>query len=362
VEGDQNDYWDHVDFIVNRANALGMYVGFLPTWGRYWHDKIHNDQPLFNRENAEKYGEWLGRRYKDKKLIWILGGDRKIENDEQAEIIRAMARGIRRHSSALMTFHPPGGAGSAQLFHNEPWLDFNMRQNGHETEFPGRYDATRADYDRTPPKPVIDAEPIYEGHPIAFNARKFGHSIAADVRRPLYWDLFSGACGHTYGHHSIWQFWQAGRSPINDPLMPWQEALEEPGAGQMIHGRRLIESRPFLDRIPDDSILVTDRVATSIPGAGRNRFVATRDRQRTYAMIYAPAGRAFQVHMDAIASGPVKAWWFNPRTGEATAIGDFPNTGEKEFLSPSPGEQIDWVLVLDDAGKKYPAPGVVGSR
>src|SRR5688500_14310409 len=37
-DGPANDYWDQVDFIVKTANSLGMYIGFLPTWGRYWHD------------------------------------------------------------------------------------------------------------------------------------------------------------------------------------------------------------------------------------------------------------------------------------------------------------------------------------
>ena len=87
-----------------------------------------------------------------------------------------------------------------------------MRQNGHGTEFTGRYDQTRVDYDRTPAKPVLDGEPIYEDHPISFDAKEFGHSIAADVRRPLYWDFFGGACGHTYGHHSVWQMWTPERA------------------------------------------------------------------------------------------------------------------------------------------------------
>ncbi len=43
----------------------------------------------------------------------------------------------------------------------------------------------RADYDRTPIKPVVDGEPIYEDYPVAFDAKKLGHSIASDVRRPL---------------------------------------------------------------------------------------------------------------------------------------------------------------------------------
>ena len=141
-----------------------------------------------------------------------------------------------------------------------------MRQNGHVAEFTGRYDQTRNDYDRTPVKPVIDGEPIYEDHPVSFKANELGHSIAADVRRPLYWDLFTGACGHTYGHHSVWQMFDPKRGkPINNPLMPWFEAIDQPGAAQMQHGRALIESRPFLTRIPDDSIIVTDRVPTACP-------------------------------------------------------------------------------------------------
>ena len=54
---------------------------------------------------------------------------------------------------------------------------------------------------------------------MAFDAKKLGHSISGDVRRPLYWNLFTGAFGHTYGHHSVWQMWTPERKPINNPLM-----------------------------------------------------------------------------------------------------------------------------------------------
>lgn len=351
AEGPDNDYWDHVDFIVDAANGLGIYIGFLPTWGRYWHDAVEGGKPLFTPANAGIYGEWLGKRYRDKGLVWILGGDRSIDNDSQKEIIRAMARGLRRGDGGahLMTLHPPGGNGSSTWFHNDDWLDFNMRQNGHVPEFTGRYDKTKADYDKTPIKPVLDGEPIYEDHPVSFDARKLGHSTAADVRRPIYWDVFSGAFGHTYGHHSVWQMWAPPKNPINNPLMPWFEALDQPGAAQMQHAKNLMLSRPFLTRVPDDSVVVTDRVPTSVPGAGRYRFVATRDADGRYAMIYVPVGRAFKVRMDKIAGAKVKAWWFNPRDGKATAIGEFPNTGARAFTPPDLGEHLDWVLVLDDA-------------
>jgi hypothetical protein len=360
-EGPNNDYWDHVDYIINKANSLGIYVGLLPTWGDKWNKKWGVGGLQFTPDMAAAYGEWLGKRYRDKGILWILGGDRPVENDEHRAIIRAMARGLRQGDGGahLMTFHPPGGAGSSQWFHQEDWLDFNMRQNGHAVDYTGRYDQTRADYNRTPIKPVIDGEPIYEDHPINFAADKQGHSTAADVRRPFYWDVFSGACGHTYGHHSVWQMWATNHQPINNPLMPWHEAIQQPGAAQMQHGKRLILSRPYFTRIPDDDVIVTDRVATSVPGAGRYRFVATRDSAGSYAMVYAPLGRAFKVRMNKITGPTVRAWWFNPRTGAAQRIGEFPNTGERTFVPPDAGEVLDWVLVLDDAAKNYPPPGQI---
>ena len=356
-EGADNDYWDHVDFIVNKANSLGMYVGFLPTWGDKWNTRGRPE--VFTPQNAEVYGEWLGRRYRNAGVIWILGGDRAVETDAHRQILRAMAKGLNIGDGGthLITHHPNGGSGSAEPLHSEAWLSFNMRQNGHTAEFTGRYDKTAFDYGRTPVKPVMDAEPIYEDHPVSFRASEFGHSIASDVRRPLYWDLFAGAFGHTYGHHSVWQMWSSNKKPVNNPLMSWKDAIDQPGAGQMQYARWLLESRPFLTRIPDDSVIVTGSVPTSIPGTGRYHFSATRDTNGSYAMVYAPVGRKFSVHMDKISGLDVIAWWFDPRTGVAKLIGSYLNQGEREFTPPNPGEMIDWVLVLDDAARSYPPPG-----
>ncbi len=354
-------YFAHVDRVIARANSFGMYVGLLPTWGDKWNRKWGVGPEVFTPDNARAFGLWLGHRYRDAGVIWIVGGDRPIESDTHRAIVEAMAAGLREGDGGRhpITFHPNGGHGSAEWFHEAGWLDLNMRQNGHGVEFTGRYDATRADYDRMPVKPVLDGEPAYEDHPVGFDAKQSGHTIASDIRRPLYWNLFSGAFGHTYGHHSVWQMWTPERTPVNAPLMPWTEAIEQPGAAQMQHGRALMESRPFLTRVPDPTVLVASSIRTVMPGAGRYHFAATRDEAGTYAMVYAPVGRPFRVRMAAITGGQVKAWWFDPRNGMATAIGTFPNTGERTFTPPDAGEMLDWVLVLDDAAKGYLPPGTV---
>jgi hypothetical protein len=354
----QEPYFEHVDWIVRKANALGLVIGMLPTWGDKWNKQWGVGPEIFTPDTARAYGRWLGERYRDSSLIWILGGDRTVDNETHLAIIRAMAEGIRAGDAGrhLMTFHPTGGRGSAEWFHDDGWLAFNMRQNGHEQNF-SRYAQTRADYDRAPIKPVLDGEPVYEDHPIAFKPDEHGHSVAADVRRPLYWDLFGGACGHTYGHHSVWQMWAPPRAPINNPLLPWFEAIDQPGAGQMQFARRLLESRPFLSRVPDDSVVVADRVKTSVPGAGLKRLAATRDADGSYALVYCPVGRPFRVRLESLSGERVESWWFNPRSGEATRIGEFAKRGEQTFVPPDPGEMLDWVLVLDDPSRGFPPPG-----
>jgi len=355
-------YFKHVDWVVKKAEEKGIFIGMLPTWGDKWNKKWGNGPEIFTPENAKIYGKILGNRYKNTpNIIWILGGDRPIETDFQKQILTNMAKGLREGDDGnhLITFHPPGGGGSAQYFHDEPWLDFNMRQNGHSNSYTERYYMTLHDYQLQPAKPVLDGEPLYEDHPINFNPDENGYSVAIDVRRPLYWDLFGGAFGHTYGHHSVWQMYSPDKQPINHPLMPWYEAIDQPGAGQMIYGRRLMESRPFLSRIPDNSIIITSDVPSAVPGAGLYRFVATRDKNGTYAMVYVPVGRKFSVDMSVIKDSDVTGWWYNPRNGESTKIGKFSNKGMQEFVSPTPGESLDWVLVLDSAKKSYGPPGKI---
>ena len=361
VEGDYNDYWDRVDFVVREANRRGIYVAMLPTWGRYWHD-----ESFFNSSNAGDYGEWLGKRYKDAGVIWILGGDRHIDNDEQRKTLEEMAAGLRRGDGGahLISFHPGGGRGSSEYWRESDWLDFHMRQNGHNLDF-NSYKKTCDDYNLEPTKPVIDGEPVYEDHPVSFNPDNLGHTTAFDVRKPLYWDVFNGAFGHTYGCHEIWQMFDPddeAQYPVNRPLKCWRDGINCPGAAQMQYCKKLIESRPFLSRVPDIDLIVPDEVYSSVPGAGTRRFAATCDQEGTYALIYFPIGRAATIDVGRLNAKTLRAWWYDPRNGSWQTIGEFANEGKKTFTPPTMGEDLDMILVIDDASKNYPAPGVVENK
>jgi hypothetical protein len=348
VEG----YFEHVDWVVKRAAELGLVIGMLPTWGDKWNKKWGQGPEIFTPENARVYGEWLGRRYRDRPIVWILGGDRPIENDRHRAIVRAMAEGLRKGDGGrhLMTFHPNGGHTSAEWLHDESWLDFNMLQSGHDHDR-DNYNRIARDYARKPVKPCLDGEPGYEDHPAGFKKER-GYLDDYDVRKFAYWALFAGACGHTYGCHDIWQFLDPKkRPPVTFARTPWREALKLPGAGQMRHARALIESRPFLDRVPDQALLASD------PGKGTDRVQATRGQDGSYAFIYSASGRPFTVALDRLAGKELRAYWYDPRDGSAKEAGRIARTGKRAFTPPSQGKGRDWVLVLDDAAKAYPPPG-----
>jgi hypothetical protein len=188
------DYFKHVDYIINKAGELGLYIGLLPTWGDKVFKHTWGEGPeIFNPANARIFGQYIGNRYKNKQnIIWILGGDRNPRQDQDLAIWRAMAEGITagagegKPDKVLITFHPQpkSDGGSSTWFHQEAWLDFNMFQTGHCKDTP-TYAKITHDYRLAGTKPTMDGEPLYEDHPVCFNARENGYSTAADHKRHI---------------------------------------------------------------------------------------------------------------------------------------------------------------------------------
>ncbi len=365
----QYDYWDHVDYIIQRAAEKGLYVGLLPTWG----DKVAHlwgDGPIiFNISNAETYAGLLAARYgKYWNVIWVLGGDRPAvytgkqdgveKKIDDRPIWRAMAAGIEKAlgAKAFIAYHPWGGDNStSQYIHNEPWLDMNAFQSGHGSREAEAWKLVARDLAISPAKPVLDMEPCYEDHPVnpwdgKWN-RQRGYFTAYDVRARIYRGVFAGACGVTYGHHHVWQFMDTTRhEPINpgDTIIYWKNALYAEAAREMDHLKKLVLSRPYFSRIADQSLLQD-------PGSNyQDLAYATRDSIGSYAMIYIPKGRSLKFNADKISGHSKDTWWFNPRTGQASK--GIPVTSGFVAVS-APSKDEDWVFVVDDVSKAYMPPG-----
>ena len=345
-------YWKHIDTVMNLALERDIHIALLPTWG----DKLFKNNwgigpEIFNTVTAYNFGKWIGARYANQiNLIWVLGGDRNPRNESNdVEVWNEMARGIleskNKEQPQLMSFHPqpaePGG--SSNWFHQEAWLDFNMHQTGHCPNQP-TYLKIANDRSLSPRKPSIDGEPMYEEHPKCFNAKEMGYSEAADIRKIMYWNVFAGAAGQTYGCHAVWQMYDLEKNPINAPLKPWHKSLDLEAANQVKHLKNLMLNRTYFDRIPDQNLIVTDQ------NYDENYVSATRNKIGSYGLFYIPMGQPIEINLTPLSGEEFRMTWFDPRTGV-----EFPGNnklalskGSNLILTPpSQGRGNDWVLIIE---------------
>jgi hypothetical protein len=273
-----------------------------------------------------------------------------------------LAKSIRANDkNHLMTYHPRGRTCSSTWFNNAEWLDFNMYQSGHR-----RYGQRKGDGDysiaenteednwryvekahtMTPLKPVVDGEPSYEDIPQGlhdFNEVKWN---ANDVRRYAYWSVFAGAFGHTYGHNSIMQFYRPGIPSAYGAKRAWYDCMEDAGFVQMKYIKKLMLAFPFLERVPDQSII------SGANGERYDRLIATRGND--YLLVYNFTGRTMQIDLSKISGAKKKCWWFNPKNGEVQYIGEFDGNKKVDFaLDVAYNAGNDRVLIAVDSAKDY---------
>lgn len=341
----QYDYWDHVDYIVSAAEQRGLYMALVPIWG----SNVKSGH--VTSAQGEALAAFLARRYRNRpNIVWLNGGD--IKGSDSMQVWNTIGTTLRKEDPGhLITFHPRGRTQSSTWFHNAAWLDFNMFQSGHR-----RYDQdtskaelrygednwryVNVDYAKMPAKPTFDGEPSYENIPQGLHDTLEVRWNDAAVRRYGYWSVFAGGCGYTYGDNSVMQMLTPKDTKSAYGAKDyWYDALNDKGAGQMVHLKNLMLSRPYFERVPDTT-LVADQ-------GQRYAFVAAT-RGKTYAFMYTYTGRLFTVTMGKINGSKVKASWYNPRDGQTTDAGTFDNTGTATFDPPGDtADGNDWVLILD---------------
>lgn len=354
-------YFELVDWTVKMAKEKNLFMGLLPTWGDKVTVQWGEGPVVFNETNSYTYGIWLGNRYKNfPNIIWILGGDRPATKDtaDWRPIWRAMAKGINEGSGGkvIFSYHISGGERSTSYdLHNESWLHINMMQSGHG----GGHDVPvwnwiERDRKLLPTKPTLDSEPNYEDHPVNPWPKwdpANGYFRDYDVRKQTYRSVFAGACGVTYGHHSVWQFWNEREEKINYADRYWIDALDRPGAFHVGYLKKLIESRSVTGRIPDQSIIAE--------GQGEKGEYATafRAADGKYCMIYMPVSKSIVVNLGFMKAKKIRVWWFDPRIGKASEPMVVEKIVKMSFTPPVSERNTDWVLVIDDVDEKFAKPG-----
>ncbi len=225
-----------------------------------------------------------------------------------------MAKGITEgtcgkedYTETFMTYHINGGASSSQVWHDSPWLDFNMAQTW--SEYKDIYGRVQKDYLMTPPKPCGLGEGAYEDGP-QYPTKPIDDLV---IRKQAYWSYFAGGY-HTYGNGNVWHF----NSFKGESTQPWKEALYSAGA------RNLITLRKFFEKIDWPRFIPDQRLLGGFVGGGTEQNCAMRTPQNNAFIFYLTSTN--QIALSLGSSGgasALSAQWVNPATGEEREVEKF---------------------------------------
>lgn len=312
-------YWQNVDSIIRTAEKRNLLVSMAAIWIRWGGRDEQGWRYQLDEQNARRFGEFLGKRYKPfKNLVWVLGGDANPIEDTKS--IAELAAGIKAHARHhLITVHNRPEYSSAAFFHAQPWLDINMAYTYGEV-----YIHVLGEWNRLPPvKPIVLGESGYEEES---NDGRGGSPWR--LRRQAYETILSGALGgHAFGHRNIWRMDSR-----------WREALDSRGSKQMAHVKSFFASRPWHTLVPDQ--------ANKLLVEGRGYFgelnyvTAAVSEKHNFAIAYFPSNRTLTISREF-----KRARWYDPVSGAFREA-----KGPKRFTPPkmNSGDDPDFVLLLED--------------
>ncbi|GJM33914.1 MAG: hypothetical protein DHS20C18_29150 [Saprospiraceae bacterium] len=356
-----NDYWDHVDYVIEEVKKRNMYLALLPCWGRaYITPQMAGAQKEFTEEEARTYGAFLGERYQQEPhILWVLGGDAKAQikgkdkyNNYQdwdmRSVIRAMAEGIAQGatgqqpswdqahpawSEVFMTYHPDGDAAdnSSKWFHEDAWLTANGVEVWREVDLV--YPMMLSEYQlKNPIKPSLFLEGSYE---FGSYRHECGWVTPVKVRRQIYHTFFAGGAGHTYGAGPIWAMRGTGGDYNCD--YTWKQALAFPAG---INFARVVKT--FLIKHLWSEWIPDQKIVEGPAGEGESLKVAVALPSRQMALVYFSNNSQAKIKntMDKAAI----AHWFDPRNGKEEQADNFKQNEIRDLVPPKGWE--DAILVM----------------
>jgi hypothetical protein len=315
------DYWDHVDFIIDKAEEHKLYLFMMPLFVTLGADGY----AAFSGGSHVTYAKWLGERYKNRTHItYVLGGDNDPKPNQVTlwrEFAKALATGANDgqspdYTKVFCSYLPTGEESSSTWFHKDEWLDFNIQQT--HRHFHLIYPMVKRDYNLTPAKPTVDGEPLYENH----------HSVSAsqrEIRRQFYQFQMGGG------------FFVFGEQNVKELKPAWKANLNSPGRRAFIAMKNALEKKEWWKLVPDQSVIASGA------GSPPNISVASISSDGDFAFIYFDTNKALSINMSKF-KGAARATWINPANGE-TQSGGGPYTGTQSLKPPSGLE--DALLLLE---------------
>jgi hypothetical protein len=309
-------YFEHADFVLNKARENGIAVFLYPAWLGYdtgdghpegWYSQVTSNGPA----KMYLYGKYLGNRYKDyKNIIWVMGGDCSPGPQIFSVQNGRFRSGITEYSQ-------------------EDWIDLNTTYADHATA--ARY--LLADHNRK--LPFYFTEGSYENSGVS----------PIGVRSQMYLPVLMGSTGFIFGNHPLYAFDEGWDNPA---------ILESQGSQDLERAARFFGSRSWANLVPDNDHTLLIKGYGDVNTAGYAAAAITKE--GATAIIYTPENRQITVDLTRISGTRTHAWWYQPSSGVVNDLKVISDSSSQTFIPPSSG---DWLLVLDDAAKNLQSPGKI---
>ena len=272
---------EHIRFVeqcIAYANEQGITMWIHPWWSRARLNETAGP------EKIRRWWRYVIRRLGAYNVIWTLAGEYNMYNygglglDFWKDLGAMVA--AEDPFDHIIGVHPtpPAWAGgaeapqwsTAEVLHNEPWLDYNQSQTAH-ARWRNEYApiVVSKAYAMSPPKPIVITEPWYE---FALNA-----PAAKQIRFCAWSAIMSGAAGHTYGGGHVWLAYlpevsrqrrgSGGSWPIDPNLN--NNTLDYPGARSIAYMAGILRSVDWWRLEPQPEFVVENpsKYCLAVPGA-----------------------------------------------------------------------------------------------
>ena len=362
--GENEAYWEHLDYVLQRAAAYGFTVWLTPAQVGSGHSYCVGWCSYLESASATiltAYGEYLGNRYKNyPNIVWLLGGDLDLVDYPQLQgKVEAILTGIQstdlNHMITEANEPTTTGYNSQDYNGGSAWPAGAWALNSFYHDYSGATGGgtmngdANASWTRSDHLPTLSQQDAYDG----------GSAPSELIlRTEAYQAVLGGTTlGDFYGDCTMWGFGYNDSCSDYVNSSTWKTLFNNTGATGRIWLANLMRSREFWKMVPDYG----NTVVTAGYGSGDTTTTTARSSDGQTIISYVPNGNAttITVNMDMItsATSTVNEWWFDPSTGATTHIGTASNSGSANFTPP---DSNDWVLVLDDNGANLPPPGSAG--
>jgi hypothetical protein len=283
-------YFDRVNARMEEAAGAGIVIGLVLMWVNYVRGTWGAERtPGFVMPEPvwDEYLTRLSAVVKDGECLLIVSGDAGFSSPEEVLSYVSVAKVVRRvWPQSVVAFH---SAPTAVLPPDlDDLADALLFQSGHHGETPGLARELAVRYRQgSHERPVMNAEPAYEGSRIGGGVGRFGR---ATVRRRIWESVTAGASeGVAYGAHGLWGWHREGAqftsTQFSGTPLDWREAVFLPGSSDAALCRRLLERAGLrsLEVRPDVLKVVGE-------GWGHKEVVASTTSDGAKGLVYLPYG------------------------------------------------------------------------